>query len=108
MAFIKIYPLSEIVPSSEDIFGQGEPARCRPRSGLGGAEYYLNLNFIKAFEECPLYLVTEDDPNLLTDGIRILLSDGKILVLQDDSEDPEQKFETILMAAGQDGISKMN
>ena len=105
MGFIKIFPLEQIVAVEFSAFGKGEPARCRPEFGIGKTEFFLNTDFIRSFEECPLYLVTEEDPNLLTDGIRILLSDGTTLIVQNDSSQPDHDFFQNLKQAVQQGIS---
>ena len=99
MGFIRIYPLKETTQSAPEIFGKGEPARCYPDSGPGAQDYYLNTFAVAAFEEIPLYLVFENDPNNLTDGIRIRLYDNSMLVIPDDAENPENKFVSLLEKA---------
>lgn len=92
MSFIKIHPLQEIEAVRDEHFGMGNPARCLAVRRFDMRELYLNVNQIAAFEECPLYLICEADPNALVNGIRIRLASGGLLVVPDDPEDDEPNF----------------
>ncbi len=99
MSFIKIHPLTAIESLNEDDFGRGHPARCRAERSFGSRELFLNVNQIAAFEECPLYLVSEADPNALVNGIRLRLVSGQVLVVADDPEEGAQGFMEALARA---------
>ena len=107
MGFIRIYPLKEITELPLEAFGRGEPARCQPEYGMGMADYYLGVQHIVAFEECPLYVVSEADPNALINGVRIRLADNTIVVIPDDAENEAGRFQTLLRRALQGEIVEM-
>ena len=99
MPFLKIHPLKEIETQNAEHFGKGQPARCRALHRYDTPELYLNLNQIAAFEECPLYLITEAEPNALVNGIRIRLVSGDFIVVPDDPEDEGLGFLAALQRA---------
>lgn len=107
MPFIKLHPLQEIEGQSPEHFGHGHPARCRAVPRFDAPEIYLNLNQIAAFEECPLYLITEADPNALVNGIRIRLASGGLVLVADDPEDDEPDFVTALQRASRGEIVEL-
>lgn len=107
MPFIRLYPLQEIQPLRAEDFGQGNPARCHAVPRFGARELWLNLNQIAAFEECPLYLVCEAEPNGLVNGIRLRLSDGSMLVVADDPGEDEPGFMAVLEQAASGRMSEM-
>lgn len=101
MPFIRIFPLQEIEAVRAEDFGRGNPARCHAIRRFDAREYSLNIGQIAAFEECPLYLICEAEPNGLVNGIRMRLTDGDMLVVADDPEDGELGFVAALeQAAG--------
>jgi hypothetical protein len=101
MPFIRLFPLQETVALRPEDFGQGNPARCRAEGRFNARELWLNLGQIAAYEECPLYLVCDAEPNGLVNGIRIRLVDGSMLVVADDPEDGALGFAAALeQAAG--------
>ena len=99
MSFIKLYPLPEMEAMRDEDFGMGHPARCRALRRFGARELFLNVGRIVAFEECPLYLVSEADPNALVNGIRLRLADGSQWVVADDPEEGEPGFLELLARA---------
>ncbi len=99
MSFIRIFPLRETEAVQPDQFGLGNPARCRAVRRFGASEFWLNINQIAAYEECPLYLICDAEPNGLVNGIRIRLVDGAMLVVPDDPEDDEHGFAAVLAQA---------
>lgn len=107
MPFIKLMPLQETEAVSAEDFGRGNPARCRAERRFSARELCLNLNQIAAFEECPLYLVCEAEPNGLVNGVRIRLVDGSMLVVADDPEDGELGFAAALERAAGGRIAEM-
>lgn len=101
MPFIRIFPLQETEAVRPEDFGRGNPARCRAERRFGAREFYLAVSQIVAWEECPLYLVCDAEPNGLVNGIRLRLADGGMLVVPDDPEDDELGFIAALeQAAG--------
>ncbi|QKT03974.1 hypothetical protein HUS23_09175 [Ectothiorhodospiraceae bacterium 2226] len=99
MSFIKLFPLTEEHVPPVEHFGKGHPARCRPQTSFEARECWLNVHEIAAFEECPLYLVTDADPNALVDGIRLRLRSGESLLIPDDAADANEKFLALLARA---------
>ncbi len=101
MPFIRIFPLQETEAVRPEDFGQGNPARCHAVRRFGSREYWLAISQIVAYEECPLYLICDAEPNGLVNGVRIRLADGGMLVVPDDPEDDEPGFAAALeQAAG--------
>lgn len=101
MPFIRIFPLQETEARRPEDFGLGHPARCRAERRFGAREFWLAIGQIAAWEECPLYLICDAEPNGLVNGIRIRLADGGMLVVPDDPEDGEPGFAAALeLAAG--------
>lgn len=107
MSFLRIFPLKEIENVADEDFGNGNPARCLAQSRFGAREYYLNINDIAAFEECPLYLICKAETDALVNGIRIKLRSGEMMVLPDDPEKEEAGFINLLARAGQGEIVEM-
>lgn len=107
MPFIRIFPLQETEAVRPQDFGHANPARCRAERRFGAREFWLALSQIAAYEECPLYLVCEAEPNALVNGIRIRLADGGMLVLADDPEDDELGFAAALEQAASGRIAEM-
>lgn len=107
MPFIKLHPLQEIEQQGPEHFGHGHPARCRAVHRFDLPELYLNLAQIAAFEECPLYLITEADPNALVNGIRIRLTSGELLVVADDPEDEALGFVAAVQRASRGEIVEL-
>lgn len=108
MPFIRLFPLQETEAVRPEDFGRGNPARCRAERRFAAREICLNLNQIAAYEECPLYLVCEAEPNGLVNGVRIRLADGGMLVLADDPEEGELGFATALEQAAGGQIAEMS
>lgn len=107
MSFIKIHPLQEIEAVRDEDFGRGNPARCHAVRRFGAKELLLNIYQIAAFEECPLYLICEADPNALVNGIRIRLAGGGLLVVADDPGEDESDFLTALGQACRGEIAEV-
>jgi hypothetical protein len=107
MPFIRIFPLQETEAVRPDDFGRGHPARCRAERRFGAREFWLALGQIAAYEECPLYLVCDAEPNGLVNGIRIRLANGGMLVVPDDPEDDEPGFAAALEQAAGGQVAKM-
>lgn len=107
MPFIRLFPLREIQPLRPEDFSYGNPARCHAARPFGARELWLNFQHIVAFEECPLYLVCEAEPNSLVNGIRLRLTDGTMLVVADDPEDGESNFVTALEQAASGRVAEM-
>ena len=107
MPFIKIHPLQETEAVRDEDFGRGNPARCLARRRFDTRELFLNIDQIAAFEECPLYLICEADPNALVNGIRIRLASGGMLVVPDDPEDDEPGFVEALGRASRGEIVEL-
>jgi hypothetical protein len=99
MPFIRIFPLQETEAVRPEDFGLGNPARCRAVRRFGAKEYWLAISQIVAYEECPLYLICEAEPNGLVNGVRIRLADGGMLLVPDDPEDDEPGFAAALEQA---------
>lgn len=107
MPFIRIFPLQEIETFPPEHFGLGHPARCRAERRFGTREVCLNINQIAAYEECPLYLVCEAEPNGLINGIRLRLTDGTIWILADDPDEGEPGFAAALEQAANRRIAEL-
>lgn len=106
MPFIQLYPLQEIQPLRAEDFGNGNPARCHATPRFGARELWLNPHHIVAYEECPLYLVCEAEPNGLVNGIRLRLTDGTMLVVADDPDDGEPGWIAALESAASGRITE--
>lgn len=76
MPFIRIFPLQEAEAVRAEGFGLGNPARCHAARRFGAREFWLAISQIVAYEECPLYLICDAEPNGLVNGVRIRLADG--------------------------------
>lgn len=101
MPFIRIFPLQETEAVRPEDFGRGNPARCRAERRFSAREFFLNIRQIMAYEECPLYLICDAEPNGLVNGVRIRLADGTMLVVPDDPDEGEPGFAAALeQAAG--------
>ena len=107
MPFIRIFPLQTVETIRPEDFGRGSPARCRAERRFDAREFSLALSHIVAYEECPLYLVSEAEPNALVNGIRIRLADGGMLVAADDPEDDELGFAAALEQAASGCIAEL-
>lgn len=107
MPFIRIFPLQETEAVRPEDFGRGNPARCRAERRFGAREFWIALSRIDAFEECPLYLVCDAEPNGLVNGVRLRLTDGSMLVVADDPEDDEPGFAAALEQAASGRIAEM-
>lgn len=107
MPFIRIFPLQETEAVRPEDFGRGNPARCRALRRSDARELCLGLSQIVAYEECPLYLICEAEPNGLVNGIRIRLADGSMLVVPDDPEDGDLGFAAALEQAAGGRIGEM-
>lgn len=107
MPFIRLFPLHETETIRPEDFGQGNPARCRAERRFGAREFWLNLGQIAAYEECPLYLVCDAEPNGLVNGVRIRLVDGSVLVVADDPEEGEAGFAAALEVAAGGRIAEL-
>jgi hypothetical protein len=107
MPFIKLYPLRETEAVRDEDLGRGHPARCPAERRFGAREYYLNVDRIAAFEECPLYLVCAAETDALVNGVRLRLADGATLVVADDPEEGEPGFLAALAQANREGFAEM-
>lgn len=107
MAFLKLFPLRETEAVSAQDFGRGNPARCQAVRQFDARELYLNLDRIESFEECPLYLTCEAEPNGLVNGIRLRLVGGEMLVVPDDPEEGEPDFLGALRDALRTGLAEV-
>ncbi|MEW6120193.1 MAG: hypothetical protein AB1593_08890 [Pseudomonadota bacterium] len=107
MPFIRIFPLQETETVRPEDFGRANPARCRAERHFNAREFWLGLHQIAAYEECPLYLVCEAEPNGLVNGIRIRLVDGSLLVVADDPEADAPGFAAALEQAAGGRIAEM-
>lgn len=107
MPFIKLFPLQETEAVRPEDFGKGNPARCPAVRRFSAREIWLNLGQIAAYEECPLYLVCEAEPNGLVNGIRLRLVDGSLLVVADDPEEDELGFAAALEQATSGKIAEL-
>lgn len=106
MPFVRLYPLQETQPLRPEDFGNGNPARCHAIPRFGARELWLNLQHIVAYEECPLYMVCEAEPNGLVNGIRLRLTDGTLLVVADDPEDDDPGFVAALEQAASGRVAE--
>lgn len=107
MPFIRLFPLQETEALRPEDFGRANPARCLAARRFNAREVWLGLHQISAYEECPLYLVCEAEPNGLVNGIRIRLVDGSLLVVADDPEDDALGFAAALEQAAGGRIAEM-
>lgn len=107
MPFIKISPLHETEAVRPEDFGHGNPARCNAVRRFAAPEIYLNIVQILAYEECPLYLICDAEPNGLVNGVRLRLADGTMLVVPDDPDDGELGFATALEQAAGGRIAEL-
>lgn len=107
MPFIKLWPLQESDRVEEEAFGRGHPARCQAQRQFALREFYLNIQQIAAFEECPLYLSCAAEPNALVNGIRIRLVSGETLVVADDPDEDEPGFVAALQLAERGEVAEM-
>jgi hypothetical protein len=107
MPFIRIFPLQETEAVRPEDFGLGNPARCRAERRFGTREFWLALSQIVAYEECPLYLICDTEPNGLVNGVRIRLANGGMLVVPDDPEDNEPGFAAALEQAAGGRIAEL-
>ncbi|ACL74242.1 hypothetical protein [Thioalkalivibrio sulfidiphilus] len=107
MSFIRIFPLQEIEHAADEHFGKSQPARCHATDRFDAREFYLNVDEIAAFEECPLYLISEQETDALVNGIRIRLRSGARFVIPDDPEDEEASFLALLGRALKGEIVEM-
>ena len=107
MPFIRIFPLLETEAVRPEDFGRGNPARCRAERRFGAREFCLNINQIVAYEECPLYLICDAEPNGLVNGVRIRLADGAMLVVPDDPQEGEPGFAAALEQAASGRIAEL-
>jgi hypothetical protein len=107
MSFIRIYPLRENRHMVLEHFGRGDPARCYAHRKFGAEEFYLNVSQIASFESCPLYLISESEPDALVDGVRLHLVSGDFIVVPDDAEEDDNKFVILLERAVRGEVVKM-
>jgi hypothetical protein len=107
MPFIRLFPLYETEAVRDEDFGRGNPARCRAERRFGAREFWLSLNQIAAYEECPLYLVCDAEPNGLVNGVRIRLVDGSVLVVPDDPVEGELGFAATLELAASGRVAEL-
>lgn len=107
MPFIRIFPLQETEAVRPQDFGLGNPARCRAERRFASREFWLNISRIVAYEECPLYLICDAEPNGLVNGVRIRLADDSMVVVPDDPEDDELGFAAALEQAAGGRIAEL-
>ena len=107
MPFIRIFPLLETEAVRPEDFGRGNPARCVAERRFGAREFFLNISQIVAYEECPLYLICDAEPNGLVNGVRIRLADGAMLVVPDDPQEGEPGFAAALEQAAGGRIAEL-
>lgn len=107
MPFIRIFPLHETEAVRPEDFGRGNPARCHALRRSDAREIWLALGQIVAYEECPLYLICEAEPNALVNGIRMRLADGGMLIVADDPEDDALGFAAAVEQAASGQIVEM-
>ncbi len=107
MPFIKLCPLHETEAVRPEDFGHGNPARCIAERRFSAPEIFLNIAHIVAYEECPLYLICDAEPNGLVNGVRLRLADGAMLVVPDDPEDDEPGFAAALEQAAGGRIAEL-
>lgn len=107
MGFIRLFPLEEIHPTDPARFGYGDPARARAIERFAAPEWVVQVNEIRRFEDCPLYLVSEDDPNVLVDGIRMELRAGNWLVVANDAPEASDRFEAQIAFALQGRVATL-
>ena len=101
MGFIRLFPLPEIHPSDAARFGHGDPARVHAITQFGAPEWVVGISEIQRYEECPLYIVSPEEPNALVDGVRLQLRSSDWLVVANDSTDDSERFEHLLEIAMQ-------
>lgn len=107
MGFIRLFPLEEVHPSEPSRFGYGDPARVRAIERFAAPEWVVQVSEIRRFEDCPLYVVAEDDPNVLVDGIRMELRSGTWLVVADDAPEESDRFEALIEFALQGRVATL-
>jgi hypothetical protein len=107
MSFIRIYPFDEVTDFDPANLGQGDPARCQAVDEWDAREFFLNVHEIAGFEECPLYLVSPEDPNALVNGIRVVVRSGRSFLVADDPEDPEDSFLSLVQRSAQGEVTYM-
>ena len=107
MPFIRLFPLQETETVRLEDFGRANPARCPATRRFNAREFWLKLDQIAAYEECPLYLVCDAEPNGLVNGIRLRLVDDSLLVVADDPEDDALGFAAALEQAAGGRIAEM-
>jgi len=99
MGFIRLFPLPEIHPVDPARFGYGDPARVHAIARFAAPEWVVGVGEIWRYEDCPLYIVSPEEPNALVDGVRLQLRSGDWLVVANDSIDEAEQFEGLLEAA---------
>ena len=107
MGFIRLFPLEEIHPTDAARFGYGDPARARAIERFAAPEWVVQVSEIRRFEDCPLYLVSEDDPNVLVDGVRMELRAGTWLVVANDAPEASDRFEAQIEFAMQGRVATL-
>ena len=107
MGFIRLFPLEETTPTDPARFGYGDPARAWAIERFAAPEWVVQVDEIRRFEDCPLYLVSDDDPNVLVDGIRMELRAGTWLVVANDAPDASDRFEPQIERAIQGHIATL-
>jgi hypothetical protein len=107
MGFIRLFPLEEINPADPARFGYSDPARARAIERFAAPEWVVQVGEIRRFEDCPLYIVSRDDPNALVDGIRMELRGGTWLVLANDAPEASNRFEPQLELAMQGRVATL-
>jgi len=107
MGFIRLFPLEEIHSTDPARFGYGDPARVRAIDRFAAPEWVVQVSEIRRFEDCPLYIVSEDDPNVLVDGIRLELRSGRWLVVANDAPEASDRFETLIEFALQGRVATL-
>jgi len=99
MGFIRLFPLEEINSTVPARFGYGDSARVRAIERFGAPEWVVRVGEIRRFEDCPLYIVSREDPNALVDGIRLELHSGIWLVVANDADEASERFEAQIETA---------
>ena len=107
MSFIRIFPFEEVTDFDPANLGQGDPARCQAVDEWDAREFFLNIQEIAGFEECPLYLVSPEDPNALVNGIRVVVRSGRSFLIADDPEDPEESFVNLVKRSSRGEVTFM-
>ncbi|TVP86040.1 MAG: hypothetical protein EA347_09440 [Thioalkalivibrio sp.] len=99
MGFIRLFPLPEIHPFDPARFGYGDPARAYAIARFAAPEWVVGVGEIRRWEDCPLYIVSPEEPNALVDGVRLQLRSGDWLVVANDSTEEAERLEGVLEAA---------